>query len=577
MLSLWVASAAFFCHGIDKRRSGLIWSSTILVTLACFLSYSGFCLIPLLGFYAALHNARRSILTVLIFPVSAFSVRVAWAYFHYHRLIPGMLLDSYIFRERVLSPALMFQKCSYTILVLGMAGLFPCLFVVFHRKKWITVWFLVVVVTVLVGGAPSHDPAHKAVFAVLFCSGLAALLIAVRRIVKSHRLLSEKDKALADDLFLGAWLVGVFLFCASAYMNGSARYVLPAMPALILILVRLMERILSKRALLWSCAASVALSASMAIIMAVSDYQFAEIYRSFATNFQRTYRGRENKVWFTGEWGLRAYLERLGAQELGRRDPRPVPGDLLIVPTLATPYETLFSDKLSLYSIILIAPSQLIFEIPPPSDDSELVFTIGMPWHAKSDGMEYSIRFISPRTRRILCQEVLVPGQGQRWQTRRISLKELTGEQGRIVFAAEVGKSGNADADWIAFAHTRICNVKNGRETLTFDFGANLDRAQIEGVPGCQYQTDRNNPVFPMTVWLEQVPAVRLLEKYEYRPDFPIRLLDAKHGAGFWSSGWGLLPLSLATGRSVLESISVYEITRSAESFGEAIPSWHRQ
>ena len=94
MFALWVTSAALCCHGLDSYRSDLIWSGAILVTLACFMAYSGFCLIPLLCLFAALRATLKSMLPVLVLPVPAFTARLAQAYLHYHRLIPGRIAGS---------------------------------------------------------------------------------------------------------------------------------------------------------------------------------------------------------------------------------------------------------------------------------------------------------------------------------------------------------------------------------------------------------------------------------------------------------------------------------------------------
>jgi hypothetical protein len=51
--------------------------------------------------------------------------------------------------------------------------------------------------------------------------------------------------------------------------------------------------------------------------------------------------------------------------------------------------------------------------------------------------------------------------------------------------------------------------------------------------------------------------------------------MDGACHAGFWSSGWGLLPFSVAEKGSVLESLSVYEIRRSIDAYGESAPAWY--
>lgn len=577
LLALWLSATAVFCSGVDRNRMTLDVAGTVLVTIACFLSYSGFCLIPLLGLYGILKKDRGGVVTILICPILAFSIRLAAGYIHYRRFIPGMLLNSYFLFERVLSPASVFQKSIFTILVLGMVAAVPCLVLAIHRKRLLLICCLLAVPIALILKVPGYDPFQKVLFAMLFCPGIAALCLGIQDLWKALRFLRTKNTSHADDFFLGAWFLGFFVFCSAAYMNGSARYVLPAVPAVVLILLRHMERVLTKKAVLWSCWGGVILSSTLAIAMAVADFQFAAIYRNFTAEFKKVMGGRKSQVWFTGEWGLRAYLERLGGQELGRCDARPLPGDLLVVPTLATPYETLYSDKLRLQSTILIAPSRVAFDIPVVHAESELIFTAGMPFHETSDGLEYSVRFVSRHLDRVLVREVLMPAQGRQWKMQRLSLRDVAGENGSIIFSADVGSSGNADADWLAIAQARISNRGENNEIVLYDFAGHLADARIERVPGFQYQTDQNNPVFPMTVRLAQVPAVKRLAHYNYSPDFPLRLLGAGPAAGFWSSGWGLLPFSFAPPGSVLESISVYEATRAADGFGQTNLSWYLQ
>lgn len=79
-----------------------------------------------------------------------------------------------------------------------------------------------------------------------------------------------------------------------------------------------------------------------------------------------------------------------------------------------------------------------------------------------------------------------------------------------------------------------------------------------------------------MTAWIKQEPATILRNRYDYRPTFPLRLLDGQHRAGFWSSGWGVLPFSIAESKTALESISVYEITRGVDSYRETMPSLYQ-
>ena len=94
---------------------------------------------------------------------------------------------------------------------------------------------------------------------------------------------------------------------------------------------------------------------------------------------------------------------------------------------------------------------------------------------------------------------------------------------------------------------------------------------------GTRYHTPANRPVFPLTVWLEQEPAARLLCSFDYRPAFSLGLMDGSIHAGFWSMGWGLLPFSYSNSGSALETIRVYEVVRKVDAYGESELSWYAQ
>jgi len=54
----------------------------------------------------------------------------------------------------------------------------------------------------------------------------------------------------------------------------------------------------------------------------------------------------------------------------------------------------------------------------------------------------------------------------------------------------------------------------------------------------------------------------RLLEQREAPQGFPIRILDFFSHAGFYSTGWGILPFSWARSGERWEWINVFEVTK---------------
>src|SRR5262249_488165 len=155
--------------------------------------------------------------------------------------------------------------------------------------------------------------------------------------------------------------------------------------------------------------------------------------------------------------------------------------------------------------MVLLAPSRVHFTVPPIEPNSVLTFTAGMPFASASDGMDLRIAFESTGQQWPLFSERINPSQGRHWTTRPVALDELARKAGDIVFSADVGESGNSDADWVAISRARICESANAKAAV-YEFEQHLPQARIESARDVQYGTKGNLAVFPMTVSLEQQP-----------------------------------------------------------------------
>jgi hypothetical protein len=316
-----------------------------------------------------------------------------------------------------------------------------------------------------------------------------------------------------------------------------------------------------------------ALGAAWSLAVATADAELAGTYRRFASDV-KPYLG-QGKLWFTGEWGFRAYLEQLGGEELGRRDARPRQGDWIAAPRLATPYSTLFTELLSMPSLVLLAPSEMSVPIPELPPGCSLAFSAGMPFPRQSDGIDFAISYEQDGRRRVLWTGRLDPADWSRWRRMEIPLDETSGGHGGLRFSVSPGPLRNADADWLALAHARIRSVTGTHETVYLDINRAINSAKVIAAPGAQYHTPGNRPVFIEDVWLKQEPAMVPTAVFRYRPILPLRILDSTTRAGFWSMGWGLLPAGVSPGNDVLEEITLYRVIREVESYGETDPSWY--
>jgi len=128
---------------------------------------------------------------------------------------------------------------------------------------------------------------------------------------------------------LSVWILGMLLFLAAYSPFMAVRHVLLIIPPLLLILGRAFDfSARSKRA--W-CA--VILSGGLAVILGVSDWVYADVYRTQA-RLLRQQLGEHSRVWYSGHWGWQWYAqqERMLQYETGVSILRS--GDFLIQPYL---------------------------------------------------------------------------------------------------------------------------------------------------------------------------------------------------------------------------------------------------
>ncbi len=568
LLALWSLATAMFISGVDSRRVFLLWLSAAAVAGATFTSYAGICLIPLLVLYALLHHQRWAAWLIMLTSLAPLLVWLAVQSTHFGRFTPGYMLHYYFETARVISPALVLQKMTYAVTALGGVTVLPLALSFIHWRRPVVlstaalVAALAVTQTWILAG---YGMIEKTLFCMFFTLG--TLLLA------SASACHASGRCARDQLFLLAWLVGTLAFSVLLYMTGSARYFLPSLPPLIVLLIRAGERkggLLRRRVGL-----AAALGALWSLTMASADAELAWIYRRFASDV-KPYIGA-SKLWFTGEWGFRAYLEHLGGEELGRRDARPKQGDFIAVPRLATPYTTLFTELLPIRSLVLVAPCEVSVPLPTLPSGCTLVFNGGMPFPQQSDGIDFTISYERDAHRRALWVGHIAPGDWSRWRQLEIPLRDIDSRQGWLVFSVLAGPTGNATADWLALARGRIRSLHGTSETVHLDLIRAINAAKVHATRGAQYHTPENQPVLIQDVWIKQEPTTAAVRVFRYGPRLPIRVLDSVARAGFWSMGWGQLPAGMNLSKDALEEITLYRVIREADAYGEIEPNWYSQ
>jgi 4-amino-4-deoxy-L-arabinose transferase-like glycosyltransferase len=141
-----------------------------------------------------------------------------------------------------------------------------------------------------------------------------------------------------DRRFLVLWLVCALAAALLMLPFGSARYLLPALPPLWLLLVRRAEAMLGESpGLLVAFGLAVAQGAALAVLLGLADMELAGRYRAVARGVRENHPGRP--IWFVGEWGFRYYMGTVGGRYLRSADETPEIGDIIIRPTIAGMHE----------------------------------------------------------------------------------------------------------------------------------------------------------------------------------------------------------------------------------------------
>jgi len=270
-LALWTASVALFVHGVDSGRTRWTTGGTVLAALTSLVSYAGLSLVPLLALYAVLRKSRSG-LAMVILPVSLFGLWVGLSSFHFGRFTPGALVSHYFYTEKVLSPSLLMNKLVFAVVFLGGITIFPPALLAVSTLWRIAAGIGLGAVIARMTAVNDYSLVQEGLFVLLFAAGFAAVWEILVRLYGSVRTIGASAAGSgADDLFLGLWFLGATTFCVTFYLTGAARYLLPAIPPLVLMMVRRAERVMPGRVSFLAVPALV-LTGLMALALAIADY-----------------------------------------------------------------------------------------------------------------------------------------------------------------------------------------------------------------------------------------------------------------------------------------------------------------
>jgi hypothetical protein len=267
------------------------------------------------------------------------------AYVHYDRFV---LLNTLLHMDKRLAFDAHLVLVKAVSFILNTGAVFLCPLAVFwglggrfRTRIALLVFLLSLAPTYLLW--PDVFWGHRILFALFFSSGF---------LICSEFVLLLGREYSAGRRLLVLWYLGILVACLALFYAGSVRYVLLALPAVILVWVTRLESTVQegyfRRNLLW---AGLWITLAYSIPIAYADYRFAETYRRYTAELHQEYAASGHRVWFTGEWGFRYYLEKSGARPIGRTQQGPQEGDIIIKPFVASPWVTLYDG--APYTVLL--------------------------------------------------------------------------------------------------------------------------------------------------------------------------------------------------------------------------------
>ena len=342
MLSLWCGSLLLWMRGLERRSLANLLGAALLCGLCPLVKYFGLALLPLLAAYAfARERSFGRWTATLLIPLA-----IVGAYEAHMRARYGWSplgdIASYAInyapgRERY-SPL---ERGGVGLLFLGGCTL-PVLFAApfLWSRRALLGWFAAVVCAAAavpalgqLGRLPLIDEQGA--------RGDVALQMGLFGVAGVHALvlagLDLRSRRDAGALLLVLWLGGTWFFATFTNWTTTARSILPLAPALVLVLVRALERRggagVERRPLLL---VPLAAGAIVSLLVAHADAGLANTARRAAQELTQTYAPRTPRLLFQGAWGFQQYMQQRGFERLRIDGMQLDVGDIVITPATNT-------------------------------------------------------------------------------------------------------------------------------------------------------------------------------------------------------------------------------------------------
>ena len=348
-LSFWLAAIACFIYASESMRPGLFAASAAFQFAAMFTSYQAASLTLLLGYYQVRRRAGWRGWLALAAPICAMGAWLVMNFLHYRRWILG---DTFGYIESRHGDTLeaLGRKLGAVLDYQGWLILFPFFFLYIFARGLRGRLFGIALVAAT-SAAQIFVPRYRLVDKGIFIAGLVTGAFVVLRMAEyayaafRAREPDSEPERLAGQV-LSLWYFGVLFYCVVILTEGSARYLLPLAPPLLIVFFQSLEaleireyRARSLPFLSSGMAASgtIVITLAWGLLLSHADFEFARIYPKAALEISRITGGMDS--YYAGEWGFRYYFAQAGFAQMPPDESRVRGGNWLVRPKLALPYD----------------------------------------------------------------------------------------------------------------------------------------------------------------------------------------------------------------------------------------------
>jgi 4-amino-4-deoxy-L-arabinose transferase-like glycosyltransferase len=336
VLAFWVWTMVFFERGLRHNRIAAFLICGCLGGLAVWTKYTALGLIPLLSVYGLLKIRRAG--WWIIAPIITFLFAGAYGWITYRLYGHNLLLSAANFASDSRANS---YNISWEKMILGMAFLGGCFLPALFFSPLLWSRKIILMMPCLLAACLLFIPRMGLLtwhiwkqnnglnwifflqVAVLTIAGAYILLLTAADLWRRHD---------AVSLLLLLWISGILVFTIRLNWVINGRSLLPAVPAIGILVARRLElrnpgfALGQFGRLLWPLFPATVIS----LVLVKTDYDLAGVHREAAKTLAARYQGSGHTLWFLEHWGFQYYAEQLGARPLEIKSPHLKAGDIVI-------------------------------------------------------------------------------------------------------------------------------------------------------------------------------------------------------------------------------------------------------